>query len=292
MIGLSSCLKEFDNFYPYRVDSLSYLDQLQEEHMFQIFDNKSGLEFFADDVIKITISPYTFEQSVDSVIFKWKILSNSGEYVSNRVSFIDENNVLISGIKVIEYDVFDKAGKQLNQLKSIKFGIPFNSIDDMSAFRYNGNTWFKSSLESDIIDFGSWEIINGENVQIREGYIVNTMKQGLLMIGYEIPHENSVSRLNIQLPDNFDVENSIVQILDSKHFNNLELNWDKDQKRFVIPDNIILPVNGLNIIVLSEDENKKPFFGMKYAVVNNNENISIELNQTRVEDIKAILGEL
>ena len=290
----SSCVKEHDIFYPYKKDSISYLELLQGEKNYIVFENSDGLNYQEKNGLIISIDKNSFETSVDSIILQWQIIDSVRKVLAHRYSMVEKLNYLISPIAIVDYKIKDKKGNDIS-IKSnnyINFNIPDSSGVNAGIHRYELNKWILSKSGEEVLSHHNWTInINNEPESV-SGYLLKTKKSGVICISKYLERNWQSGDVFINLKKGFDVGNSIVQVMIPGTKFNMELSWDNDNKAFKIPSNFLFPHNKLNIIVLSEDENKNPYFGMKYAEISDENNIYIDVFKSKTEEIRNLLDKI
>lgn len=290
-ILLSSCSKEHEIFYPYQNTSLSYLDQLKGEFEYSKYENSKGFVLSVDSTMKISIPALAVDQNLKNVLLKWKLIDMGGHIVGNRLTMKDESGKIISSKKILNFEIIDEKGNSLSLLKTVKICFS-ESNEKCKLFRHNNLKWNIDIPESYFFGSSNFEyVVNGHLVS-KAGYKIETKNPGLICLGQQYEDTNGINSLNVKLSDQFDVSNSIVQIEMPDIKSNVELYWDRNQKSFRLPDGILLPDNNLNIIVFSENDQLQPYFGMKYAVIENGDQINIEVQKTTIETIKESLDSL
>jgi hypothetical protein len=290
----NSCLKEHEIFYPYKNDSLSYSDKLKTDNNYLFFKNNDYVKFTSKVGITIVLYPNSFPAQFDSLVLQWRILSDAGDMVRNRLTMIDKYKSLISSDLIIEFRFLDKKGVDITKEMSIPvdFLIPDKDLTNTGIYRYKTDIWDISKANEDLLDYAYWTINTESGTVNQKGIRFSTINSGLICLGNYADKKISSSELKIILPNRFDVSNSVVQLVSSDKKFNIELSWDVNSKSFFVPGNILLPDKNLNIIVLSEDSDNTPFFGMKYAEVGSNNDIDIELTKIKVEEIIKVLDKL
>lgn len=291
---LSSCVKEYNNFYPYRNYSLSYLHQLQNETISFEFPNDSSFKHQMGNGIIIEIPANSFSVIEKKLILKLDIRSTIGDLVENRISLTKDDNSLFTGELLLNYDILDGNNQSvsLNDNYQILFKIPFNNVQVPSLFKYNSEHWELANTQFDNIIKSTWYTGSVENPILQKGYIFSTSSKGLFCLGNNIENEKEISDFRVKLPENYTVENSIVQLILPDSKSNIELFWDNEHGSFRLPPNVNVPTNNVGIIALSENSSNQAFFGMKYAQIKNGEVFSLALERKRVEEIKSILDSL
>ncbi len=293
IVLFNSCVEEYEVFYPYKNDTISYLAQLQDKKEKAIFSvSGNHVKTFSKGLI-VELNDDFFENN-DTINFSLKQINTIGKLVANRISMESENRKLIKNSNIIEFELSDTKGNDIALKKGIpiRFKIPYNDLKVPSIFRLTSKGWSKSAYENDILTKSSWEITSGEDPIIQKGYIFTTDRQGIFCIGQAITENAKIEKIRVSLPDGFDVDNSIVQISIPKLNTNIEMYWDGELKVFELPYNVKIPETEANIIVISDNANGQAFFGMKYASFNNGDLIKVDVSKKRIEEIKSILDNL
>jgi hypothetical protein len=207
---------------------------------------------------------------------------------------IDKSNSLISPIVIIDFKIVDKKGDETDLVKDkfVSFYFPDNSNSNPGIHRFSKDYWILSKNGEDQLSKQVWTVITENQTKHFEGILLKTQKSGVIGVTTYLEKKWKTEDLTIYLKDGYDVSNSIVQIVipDSKF--NLELLWNIEKKAFVIPDNFFLPDNRLNIIVLSQDSNMNPYFGMKYAEFNDENTIKVDVFKAKIEEIEQNLDKI
>ncbi|MEZ4906905.1 MAG: hypothetical protein R2771_04510 [Saprospiraceae bacterium] len=271
---------------------MSYLSELHLSYNYSIFKNSKGIEIYDSHYHKILIPENSFSSSEDSIIVKWRILNNAGQFISTRSSLNDSENQIISDASIINLQFFNKSGNSVTQIKPVLLYIPYNYNQNHKLFRTSNSVWYKTTLQTDILEYSDWTTTINETVENQSGYKISIMNEGTLCIGICNEFDTGFSGIKVELPDEFNVDNSIVQISVPDTNINIEMDWNSELKLFVLPENIIFPYNSMNITVLAEDTDNNPFFGMKYAVIDEENPVFIDLDQVKIEEIKTILNSI
>jgi hypothetical protein len=290
----SSCLKEHDIFYPYKKDKLTVLESLRGENQYLVFKNSNGLEFTDGNGLVIQVDKNSFNSESDSIILQWRQINSNRKIIADRLSMIEKSNYLISPATIIDFKFKDKKGNEifLVQNKFINFSIPDTIFENLSIFRYDHYKWIFSKSGQDLISKHSWTVeIEGISVN-KNGYLFKTQTPGIISLGKYLDKNWKSNEVLIDMHESYNVGNSVVQMVFPDLKFNIELEWDNEKRAFKIPENFLLPDNKLNIIVLSEDDNHNPYFGMKYAEITDDHKIKVEVFKSKIEDIKDILDKI
>ncbi len=289
-----SCIKEYQVFYPYKNTGLSYLNQLQPRAKVLKFHNDSLFTYTSESGLTVNIKENSFEDVNGMISLHIENPDSQGDYIADRISFENQNKTLISGYNVISFYFTDDLGNHpiLKKDALIEFKIPFGEIKIPAIYKFFNDKWTEEFISNENFKKTTWEVITGEEPILQKGYIFKTKEEGKYCLGTPIERQANVENLSVSLPKGFDVNNSIVQINYSDLNTNIEMFWDGENKTFQLPTGLKIPDNEASIIILSENAESQPFFGMKSVFIQQGESISIDVNKKTIDDIKNILNEL
>ena len=290
-----SCIKEYQIFYPYKnTKGLSYLSQLQPRTKILKFENDSLFAYTSEMGLAIRIPGNSFENITGKINLHIENLGLPGDFISGRISLEDQNKRLISGYEVFSFNFTDDSGNDINLRKGafVEFKIPYNEIKVPSIYKYHNEKWIEQLIDSEQFLKTTWEVTKDEGTFLQKGYIFKTDTEGRYCLGTGLDAESNIDKYKVSLPPGFDVNNSIVQIYFENINTNLEMYWDGETKTFQLPNGVRVPAMEGRIIVLSENSESQPFFGMKSAVVKQGNYINIDVSKKTIEDLKNILSNL
>lgn len=297
VISITSCFKEYEIFVPYKNSNLSYLSDIQDSFNIIDFKNNSGFRHVNIDGSVISIGQNAFPEVYNELKFQWRFLNSKKNLVAGRISMNDKYKNYLSHKQIIEFKIIDSKGKNISKeiLKTVEFRFPDISIGSVGIYRYESDYWAISKSTKDNLTPSNWKA-NTEAGEINvSGILFTTTEAGIIGLGATTDKINLKNNIMIVLDDNFDVNNSIVQMVSKEKNFNFELSWDTELKAFILPDNeLIANSDKYNVIVLSEDNNHNPFFGMELADIKDNtlSNYKINVFKSNISDINEALKKL
>jgi hypothetical protein len=297
VLGFTSCFKEYEIFIPYKNTNLSYLSDIQDDFNTLEFKNNVGFRHVNIDGSVISIEQNAFPEIYNELKFQWRLLNSKKNLVAGRISMNDKYKNYLSHKQIIEFKIIDSKGKNISKeiLKTVEFRFPAITLGSVGIYRYESDYWAISKSAKDNLTASNWNV-NTEAGEINlTGILFTTSESGIIGLGTTTEKINLKTDIMIVLDDNFDVNNSIVQIVSKEKNFNYELSWDTELKAFVLPDNeLIANSEKFNVIVLSEDIDHNPFFGMELADITDNtlSNYKINVYKSNIMDINEALKKL
>lgn len=296
-MSFTSCFKEYETFIPYKNTNLSYLSDIQDNFNILEFKNNAGFRHVNIDGSVISIEQNAFPEVYNELKFQWRFLNSKKNLVAGRISMNDKYKNYLSHKQIIEFKIIDAKGKNISKeiLKTVEFRFPEINMGSVGIYRYESDYWAISKSAKDNLTASEWKV-NTEAGEINQnGILFSTNEAGIIGLGTTIDKINLKNNIMIVLDDNFDVNNSIVQLVSKEKNFNYELSWDTELKAFILPDNeLIANSDKFNVIVLSEDNDQNPFFGMELADITDNtlSNYKINVYKSNITDINEALKKL
>lgn len=297
VLCFTSCFKEYETFIPYKNTNLSYLSDIQDNFNILEFKNNAGFRHVNIDGSVISIEQNAFPEVYNELKFQWRFLNSKKNLVAGRISMNDKYKNYLSHKQIIEFKIIDAKGKNISKeiLKTVEFRFPEINMGSVGIYRYESDYWAISKSAKDNLTASEWKV-NTEAGEINQnGILFSTSEAGIIGLGTTTEKINLKNNIMIVLDDNFDVNNSIVQLVSKEKNFNYELSWDTELKAFVLPDNeLIANSDKFNVIVLSEDNDHNPFFGMELADITDNtlSNYKINVYKSNITDISEALKKL
>lgn len=297
VLSFTSCFKEYETFIPYKNTNLSYLSDIQDNFNILEFKNNAGFRHVNIDGSVISIEQNAFPEVYNELKFQWRFLNSKKNLVAGRISMNDKYKNYLSHKQIIEFKIIDSKGKNISKeiLKTVEFRFPEINMGSVGIYRYESDYWAISKSAKDNLTASEWKV-NTEAGEINQnGILFSTSEAGIIGLGTTTEKINLKNNIMIVLDDNFDVNNSIVQLVSKEKNFNYELSWDTELKAFVLPDNeLIANSDKFNVIVLSEDNDQNPFFGMELADITDNtlSNYKINVYKSNITDISEALKKL
>ncbi len=291
LLFLSGCVKEYDYFIPYTNQSVNYTDRFKTKTMKFSFKNDQGFKYIANSGFQLVIPANSFEDKYESVDVLIDYNNSVKDLISNRIQTISANSRIISFDKIVslKFQTDKNINIDSNENTEIELNIPYEKIDVPKLFRFIGKKWHKANDETSYIFKSTW--YSGDSTLVK-GYKLKIKKAARIALTSDIEPVSDVTELNVKLPKEFDVNNSLVQLVIKNTNTNIGLIWDDDNKFFTLPEDIVLPANDIIILVFSEEANNKYYFGMKYAKVNNGDIINLNIEQKTIDEIKHLINSI
>lgn len=296
-LSFTSCFKEYEIFIPYKNTNLSYLSDIQDDFNILEFKNNVGFRYVNIDGSVISIEQNAFPEKYNELRFQWRLLNSKKNLVAGRISMNDKYKNYLSHRQIIEFKIIDSTGKNISKeiLKTVEFRFPGINLNSVGIYRYESDYWTISKSSKDNLNASEWKV-NTESGEINlTGILFTTSEAGIIGLGTTTDKINLKNNIMIVLDDKFDVNNSIVQMVSKEKNFNFELSWDTELKAFVLPDNELIANSvKFNVIVLSEDIDHNPFFGMELADITDNtlSNYKINVYKSNITDINEALKKL
>ena len=290
---LNSCVEEYDVFTPYVNDSIGYIEQFKTKPLILTFSNDEKFEYFSESGFQLKIPANSFPKEVDKVNVLMKYNTSLLDIISSGVQTTLADGTIFSFDKIFDFKFRDDKNNkiELNADKEILVKIPYSKNNVPQFFNYSNGFWHKTKPETIDINKSTWFTNDVDSILVK-GYKVRIKKAAHVALASNLTQEEKINDLSIRLEKGFDVSNSLALLTIKNTQAIISLKWNPEEKVFNLPENTILPLSDIVIIVFSEDSDKNIYFGMNYAKVTNGDIVDIKLERKNIKEIKQLIDSI